>query len=468
MGNAVAADTIPVLCTMVDVHNPKSQDQFYFCNVSSGGASTKVIGRSQTLSVEVGITTILTMTVYECPEPVFTPETGRCVGVLRIPVERMAERYSSGIFQQWFNLDTKTDPRAPVADHQKLATQFEEAYTNAVADVYQPKLCISVIGSAFEVERSGRHTCSIFVGEDVKTQAGPDLKALIASHKQQAAYIDALHEELRKATTPSYRPAAANAPIPVPAPVVSPAPVVPAPAPIPVAAPVDGIANMCAEAQLDAEDTKAVGDWCKENKVIDVQEIDESFDDLVKATKLKDPVQKRLRKAIQKLSKQVHHTPVMSTMSTPFAAPVMYHSTPTAAPVHTQFFPSAVKPFRAAPAVDSVPRLRSIPNPYPADSIPMTGPVMHSMQVDSVPRLRSIPNPYPADSIPMTGPVMHSMQVCECGNHFMDDARFCRKCGKRRPAQAGNADQYTNAPGMMSYEHPHLASMTPSMIAPVQ
>lgn len=28
------------------------QDMFYFCNVSSGGAATKVIGRSQTLSVE--------------------------------------------------------------------------------------------------------------------------------------------------------------------------------------------------------------------------------------------------------------------------------------------------------------------------------------------------------------------------------------------------------------------------------
>jgi len=333
-----------VLCTMVDVHNPKSQDQFYFCNVSSGGASTKVIGRSQTLSVEVGITTILTMTVYECPEPVFTPETGRCVGVLRIPVERMAERYSSGIFQQWFNLDTKTDPRAPVADHQKLATQFEEAYTNAVADVYQPKLCISVIGSAFEVERSGRHTCSIFVGEDVKTQAGPDLKALIASHKQQAAYIDALHEELRKATTPSYRPAAAKAPMPVPAPVVS--------------------------------------------------------------------------TQIVHAAPMVHHTPVMSTMSTPVVAPVMYHSTPTAAPVHTQFFESAVKPFRAAPAVDSV-------------------PMMHSM---------------PVDSIPMTGPVMHSMQG------------FSRQT----TPQAGYADQSYGHPGIMSYEHPHHASMTPSMIAPVQ
>ena len=34
------------------------QDMFYFCNVGSGGAATKVIGRSQTLSVEVGITTV--------------------------------------------------------------------------------------------------------------------------------------------------------------------------------------------------------------------------------------------------------------------------------------------------------------------------------------------------------------------------------------------------------------------------
>jgi hypothetical protein len=208
MGNTLATDTIPVLVTMVDVHNPKAQDQFYFCNVSSGGASTKVIGRSQTLSVEVGITTVLSMTVYECPEPVFTPETARCLGVLRIPVERLAERYSSGIFQQWFNLDTRSDPRAPAGDPQQLVSKFEQSYTDAVADVYQPKICVSVIGSAFEVQRGGRQTCAIFVGEDVKTQAGPDLKALIASHKQQAAYIDALHEELRRLNGPSYRPVA--------------------------------------------------------------------------------------------------------------------------------------------------------------------------------------------------------------------------------------------------------------------
>jgi len=208
MGNTLAADTIPVLCTMVDVHNPKAQDMFYFCNVSSGGASTKVIGRSQTLSVEVGITTILTMTVYECPEPVFTPETARLLGILRIPIERLAERYSSGIFQQWFNLDTKSDPRTPAGDPQRLVSSFEQAYTDAVVDVYQPKICLSVIGSAFEVQRGARQAFSIFVGEDVKTQAGPDLKALIASHKQQAAYIDALHEELRRLNVPSYRPVA--------------------------------------------------------------------------------------------------------------------------------------------------------------------------------------------------------------------------------------------------------------------
>jgi len=205
MGNTLATDTIPLLVTMVDVHNPKAQDQFYFCNVGSGGASTKVIGRSQTLSVEVGITTILNIIVYECPEPVFTPETARCLGVLRVPIERLAERYSSGIFQQWFNLDTATDPRMPAGDPQILVSKFEQAYTDAVVDVYQPKICLSVIGTAFEVQRDSRSAFNIFVGEDVKTQAGPDLKALIASHKQQAAYIDALHEELRRVNVPSYR-----------------------------------------------------------------------------------------------------------------------------------------------------------------------------------------------------------------------------------------------------------------------
>lgn len=212
MGSALSTDTIPVLITMVDVHNPKAQDQFYFANVSSGGATTKVIGRSQTLSVEVGITTVLTVTVYECPEPVFTPEHARFLGLLRVPVERLAERYSSGIFQQWFNLDTASDPRAPAGDLSTMVSRFEGSYQEAVMDIYQPKICMSVIGSAFEVQRGGRQACAIFVGEDVKTQAGPDLKALIASHKQQAAYIDALHEELRRLNAPSYRPVASAAP----------------------------------------------------------------------------------------------------------------------------------------------------------------------------------------------------------------------------------------------------------------
>lgn len=197
---------------MVDVHNTKAQDQFYFANVSTGGAATKVIGRSQTLSVEVGISTVLTVVVYECPEPQFTPEYARCLGLVRFPIERLAERYSSGVFQQWFNLDTKADPRAPAGDQQQLCARFEQAYSGATVDVYAPKICLSVIGSAFEVQRAGRQTCSIFVSEDVKTQAGPDLKALIASHKQQGAYIDTLHEELRRLNTPSYRPVGGTQP----------------------------------------------------------------------------------------------------------------------------------------------------------------------------------------------------------------------------------------------------------------
>jgi len=244
MGNALATDSIPVLITLVDVHNPKSQDIFYFANVGTGGAASKVIGRSQTLSAEVSISTILTVTVYECPEPMFTPEHARSIGVLRVPIERLAERYSSGIFQQWFNLDTKSDPRVPPGDMTTVVQTFEESYQNAVADVYMPKVCMSIIGSAFEVQRSGRQSCAIFVGEDVKTQAGPDLKALIASHKQQAAYIDALHEELRKLNVPSYRPAPANAapvamtvqqPVPVAQPqaMMQPVPTVPAPMPGP-------------------------------------------------------------------------------------------------------------------------------------------------------------------------------------------------------------------------------------------
>lgn len=210
MGNALATDTIPILVTCVDVHNVKAADQFYFANVSTGGAASKMIGRSQTLSVEVGISTILTVTVWECPEPVFTPEYARCLGLVRFPIQRLAERYSSGLFQQWFNIDTRADPRAPAGDAVQVSAAFESAYNGACSDVYAPKICLSVIGSAFEVNRGGRSACSIFVSEEVKTQAGPDLKALIASHKQQAAYIDALHEELRRANAPSYRPISSN------------------------------------------------------------------------------------------------------------------------------------------------------------------------------------------------------------------------------------------------------------------
>lgn len=206
MGASLSTDTIPILCTMVDVHNAKAQDMFYFANVSSGGATTKVIGRSQTLSVEVGISTILTVTVYECPNPVFAPEHARFLGVLRVPIERLAERYSSGLFQAWMALNTQSDPRNAPADANSVVQEFEKSYQDAISDVNAPKICLTLIGSAFEVQRGGRQSCSIFVGEEVKTQAGPDLKALIASHKQQAAYIDALHEELRKINTPSFRP----------------------------------------------------------------------------------------------------------------------------------------------------------------------------------------------------------------------------------------------------------------------
>ncbi|CAK0884118.1 unnamed protein product, partial [Prorocentrum cordatum] len=211
MGNTLATDTIPLLVTMVDVHNPKAQDQFYFCNVSSGGASTKVIGRSQTLSVEVGITTILRhgggSSCTSAPSPSSRPRlraaSARCACPSSASPSATAPASSS-------SGSTSTRLRTSKKNHcagdpQMLVSKFEQAYTDAVVDVYQPKICISVIGTAFEVQRDSRSAFNIFVGEDVKTQAGPDLKALIASHKQQAAYIDALHEELRRVNVPSYR-----------------------------------------------------------------------------------------------------------------------------------------------------------------------------------------------------------------------------------------------------------------------
>jgi len=203
MGQGISSDTIPLLVTLVDVHNVKAQDMYYFANISTGGSATKVISRGQMLSVEVGLHTVITMAIHESPQAHFDENTARYLGLVRFPVKRLAERYSSGLYNQWLNLDT-TDPRTVVGD--AITGKFEAAYADAVTDPYAPKVCVSLIGSTFEVKRSGRDACSIFVGEDVKREAGPDLKALIASHKQQAAYIDSLHEELRRLAVPTYRP----------------------------------------------------------------------------------------------------------------------------------------------------------------------------------------------------------------------------------------------------------------------
>lgn len=123
-----------------------------------------------------------------------------------MPVERLAERYSSGIFQQWFNLDTKTDPRMPAGDLQSLISRFEQAYSDAVADVYQPKICISIIGTAFEVQRGARQTCSIFVGEDVKTQAALD-RGLLGSRLPGRARLEGAHRVPQAAGRLHRRPA---------------------------------------------------------------------------------------------------------------------------------------------------------------------------------------------------------------------------------------------------------------------
>eukprot|EP00919_Chromeraceae_sp_WS-2016_P036252 GHVR01086064.1.p1 GENE.GHVR01086064.1~~GHVR01086064.1.p1 ORF type:complete len:219 (-),score=35.23 GHVR01086064.1:232-888(-) len=206
MGNAFGSDTIPVILTLVDVHNVRTKEMYYFCNVSNGDISTKVIGRSQSLSVEVTNYTILTLLVYECQEYLFTPEISRAVGILRVPISRVGERYSSGFFQQWFNLDCTTDPRHNTCDVDNIIQTFEKAYAESTSNVYTPKVCVSLLASAFEVPITKRRVCSIFVSEQVKEEAGPDARALVASHKQQSEYINSLHEELRRLQGPSYRP----------------------------------------------------------------------------------------------------------------------------------------------------------------------------------------------------------------------------------------------------------------------
>eukprot|EP00438_Fugacium_kawagutii_P031795 Skav231001 [mRNA] locus=scaffold1822:241431:243891:- [translate_table: standard] len=145
---------------------------FYFCNVGSGGAATKVIGRSQTLSVEVGITTAGTS--------VSSWHATDGIHFLQCACHQLPGIHHPGIFQQWFNLDTKMDPRMPAGDLQSLVTKFEQAHhctTHFLA--FEPFFfhVSSCFNHVVQVQRGSRSTFGIFVGEEVKTQAGPDLKA---------------------------------------------------------------------------------------------------------------------------------------------------------------------------------------------------------------------------------------------------------------------------------------------------
>ena len=54
---------------------------FYFCNVSSGGAATKVIGRSQTLSVEAPC---------RCLRPVEVDLQHGCAKTLNLKIDLVA------------------------------------------------------------------------------------------------------------------------------------------------------------------------------------------------------------------------------------------------------------------------------------------------------------------------------------------------------------------------------------------
>lgn len=59
MGSAISTeDTIPVLVTLVDVHHARARDLYYFALIGSGGVQKKVVGRSQTLAVEVAMETV--------------------------------------------------------------------------------------------------------------------------------------------------------------------------------------------------------------------------------------------------------------------------------------------------------------------------------------------------------------------------------------------------------------------------
>lgn len=204
-GSALS-ETTTVLVTMVDIHNPKSKRSFYFAKVHTGGLRVETAACHQTVGVEVEIGTVLVVMVYECPDPVFNAELAQCLGQVRIPISLLAERYWTGIFQQWFNLDASHD-RGGHRAGEGLANDFEHACADAVLDIYQPKICLSIVGSTFDraevdaaADAYAPKTSAILRGRVESALKAPPTQdvALIASHKQQAAYIDALHEEVRR------------------------------------------------------------------------------------------------------------------------------------------------------------------------------------------------------------------------------------------------------------------------------
>ncbi|CAD7967585.1 unnamed protein product [Amoebophrya sp. A120] len=169
-------EAVPILITFVDVHHFETE-RYFFAEISNAAFQRRVIGRSQTLSVDVTFETELTIRVYESREQAYSdPSLVKAVGKLRIPMAKVAKM--RGLYRQWFNLDL---PDAPFGSSANLA--FEKNYLHVAEEVFVPKICLSITPGAG-------------VGKGRPGDGLPDVAAVLASQRQLEAYVDTLHNEL--------------------------------------------------------------------------------------------------------------------------------------------------------------------------------------------------------------------------------------------------------------------------------
>ena len=177
MGNTIAIKVV-----LEHVHDPTGQDGFYYVNVvhAATPVQTHLVGQHVESILEINYMSVLAMTIYQCPGPVFTPECARTIGVLHIPVQCVA---TGGIYHEWFCLQTMGYAYEEMDRHQ-VCKRFITSFKEVAEQLYTPKICITALPSIRIAQ-----TCEIEEGR---------LRSLISSHKHMACYMNAMHAELRR------------------------------------------------------------------------------------------------------------------------------------------------------------------------------------------------------------------------------------------------------------------------------